>query len=210
MDLVTVVLFALAVSTDGFVVGIAYGVKAIKIPVFSLLVISAASALAVTFSMLCGRGLIMVLPEGSSSKAGAVLIIGIGIYFLLRAWGERLHHLADEGKPLWSVAIKPMGVIIQILKEPSQADMDASGEISIREAFFLGLALALDALGAGIGIAMAGINIFFTAIAVGMLKFVLVNSGVWLGRSIEMGVIQNYSSVIPGIIFMIIGLIELF
>ena len=47
MNYLTIALFALAVSADGFAVGIAYGIAKIRIPVFSLLVISLASALAV-------------------------------------------------------------------------------------------------------------------------------------------------------------------
>ena len=55
MELISSILFGLAVSADGFAAGMAYGVKKIKIPIFSLLVIALASALAVSISMFCGR-----------------------------------------------------------------------------------------------------------------------------------------------------------
>ena len=61
MEFLVVVMFALAVSADGFVVGLSYGLNKIRIPVLSLVVIAFASCLAVTASMLVGQGL-MIYP----------------------------------------------------------------------------------------------------------------------------------------------------
>lgn len=210
MELIAVILFALAVSADGFVAGIAYGINKIRIPLFSLVVIALASACAVTISMICGKGLASILPDFVASAAGALILLVIGIYFLLRACREKIAGLEGNGEdPLVILNIRSLGIIIHILKEPSSADLDASGEISAREAFFLGFALALDALGAGIGVAMAGFNILFTAIAVGMLKFILINSGIIIGRVIRHERWKTVSSVIPGMIFITIGILEL-
>jgi len=208
LELLTAFLFGLAVSVDGFAAGVAYGVKKIRIPVISLLLISLASALAVTFSMLCGRGLASVLSEDLSCRLGAIAITGIGFYFLIQAFREKINSIDKEDKTIWSLNIKPLGIIIQILKEPARADFDQSGEISVREAFFLGMALALDAMGAGIGVAMTGLNILYTVIAVGVLKFILVKTGLLLGAYINHGLIKSLSAVIPGLIFIVIGVME--
>ncbi len=209
LELLTAVLFGLAVSADGFAAGVAYGVKRIKIPLLSLLVIALASALAVCFSMLCGQGLATLLPAGWAGKIGALLIAGIGCYFLLQAACEKINGVeGEEDQPILSLSIKPLGIIIQILREPAWADFDKSGVISAREAFFLGLALALDALGAGIGMAMTGMNIFYTVLAVGVLKFILVNLGLFIGAYFSHGLIKSLSAIIPGLIFIIIGISE--
>lgn len=210
MEFLAPVLFALAVSADGFMVGIAYGIRKIRIPVLSLVVVSIASALAVTVSMICGRALAYFLSPEMASYLGAGLIITIGGYFLLQAGREIICSLEyNEEVPLISLEIKSLGIIINILKEPSSADLDCSGEISLREAFFLGVALAMDALGAGVGIAMAGYNILFTAISVGMLKFILVNSGLILGRIVQSERFKNFSSLAAGLILIAIGIAEL-
>ncbi len=209
MELLTAILFGLAVSADGFAAGIAYGVKKIKIPAISLLVIALASALAVTFSMLCGQGLAAVLPSGLASRVGAVTIIVIGCYFLLQAFSKKVSEVEGEDEqPILSLSIKPLGIIVQILREPARADFDKSGMISTGEAFFLGLALALDAMGAGIGMAMTGLNILYTVLAVGVLKFILVNLGLLIGTFFNHGLIKSLSAVIPGLIFIIIGVSE--
>ena len=210
MDYLTIVLFALAVSADGFAVGMAYGIGKIRIPFFSLLVISLASALAVSLSMLCGKGLAELLSPQMSSYVGAIIILGLGIYFLLTAGKEKINSLENsQEEPLLAFSIKPLGIIVQILKQPSRADFDCSGEISTSEAFFLGLALAMDALGAGIGIAMTGSNILYTAICVGMLKFILVNSGIFLGSKINARELKAVTALVPGLVFVAIGIMEL-
>ncbi|MBP8820055.1 MAG: sporulation membrane protein YtaF [Syntrophomonadaceae bacterium] len=210
MDYLTIALFALAVSADGFAVGMAYGIGKIRIPFFSLLVISLASALAVSLSMLCGKGLTELLSPQMSSYVGAIIILGLGVYFLLTAGKDKINSLENsQEEPLLAFSIKPLGIIVQILKQPSRADFDCSGEISTSEAFFLGLALAMDALGAGIGIAMTGSNILYTAICVGMLKFILVNSGIFLGSKINARELKAVTALVPGLVFVAIGIMEL-
>jgi len=210
MDYLTIALFALAVSVDGFAVGMAYGIGKIRIPFFSLLVISLASALAVSLSMLCGKGLAELLSPQMSSYIGAIIILGLGVYFLLTAGKDKIGSLEkSHEEPLLAFSIKPLGIIVQILKQPSRADFDCSGEISTSEAFFLGLALAMDALGAGIGIAMTGSNILYTAICVGMLKFILVNSGIFLGSKINATKLKAVAALVPGLVFIAIGILEI-
>lgn len=212
MEWLIVCLFASAVSADGFMVGVAYGLKQIKIPVLSLAVIALSSALAVTLSMLCGMALASFFTPDTAYFIGAAILIVIGAYFLLQACRQRILNLdlaKGEESPLLSLNVKSLGIVIQILKHPSDADMDSSGEISTKEAFFLGLALAMDAFGAGIGVAMAGFNILLTAICVGVLKFILINSGLYLGRILQNERINNLSSLVTGLILIAIGVSEL-
>lgn len=209
MEYLAALLFALAVSADGFAAGVAYGIKRIRIPVIPLLVIAISSAAAVSVSMILGTGLAAILAPWWASRLGALLLIGIGCYFLMGAFRETINNLpVDPQQPLFSFSIKTLGIIVHILKEPSTADFDSSGEISVREAAFLGLALALDALGAGIGIALTGMNILFTALCVGMLKFILINSGMWIGQYCKGSRVTGAASLLSGFILVVIGLME--
>jgi putative sporulation protein YtaF len=207
LQILAILLFAIAVSADGFMVGIAYGVKKIRIPTSSLIVISFASALAVTVSMVCGKVLASFFPSSFAKMIGAAMLIIIGIYFLLQYGRQKISGIAcAEEEPLWSLNVRSLGIIIHILKYPSTADFDSSGEISAREAFFLGTALAMDAFGAGIGMALAGFNILFTALGVGVLKFILVNAGLLVGRMVGNERTQGVSALISGCILMAVGI----
>lgn len=209
MELLAILLFALAVSGDGFMVGVAYGIKKIKIPLLSLAVIALASTLAVTASMVLGKGICYFISPRLASTIGAVMIMLIGLYFILQAVRQKICSLeSDTEDPLLSLNIKSLGIIIQILKKPSTADFDHSGEISLKEAFFLGLALAMDAMGAGVGLAMTGMNILFTAISVGMLKFTLVSCGLNVGGRIQNERWQGINALLTGLILLTIGIFE--
>jgi putative sporulation protein YtaF len=70
----------------------------------------------------------------------------------------------------------------KILMEPQEADLDNSGSINSKEAFFLGLALASDAFGAGIGVALTGFNPWVTSLMVGVSKFFLISLGLFWGH----------------------------
>ena len=210
MEYLAILLFALAVSNDGLVAGMSYGINKIKLPVVPLLIISSASGLAVSVSMLLGKGMAVIIPAGIAGRVGALFIILVALYFLMQACRSRLETLAvGKEEPILAFNIKPMGVIVQILKEPSKADIDSSWEISLREAFFLGLALAMDALGAGIGVAMAGFNILYTALAVAVLKFILINTGIILGKAVKTEAFKKIFVWVPGIILLSIGIIEI-
>ncbi len=209
MEYLAILFFALAVSNDGFVAGMSYGVNKIKVPLLPLLIISSASGLAVSASMILGKGMAALMPSEVTGRLGALFIIIVALYFLMQACRSRLETLAvDEEEPILAFNIKPMGVIVQILKEPSRADMDCSGEISFKEAFFLGLALAMDALGAGVGVAMAGFSILYTALTVAVLKFILISGGIIFGRVVKAQALKRVFIWIPGIILLAIGIIE--
>ncbi len=209
MNFWAAILVGLAVSMDGFMVGIAYGVRKIRIPLRSMLIIILASVAAVSLSMIFGKALTMILPIDTAAKLGSVLLIALGIYFLLNGLREKIENIdKDEEEPLLTFNIKILGIMVQILKEPTCADFDASGEIGGREALFLGLALSMDAFGAGIGLALAGLNILHTALCVGMVKFILVNTGIILGEFLSGDRFQAFASMVPGFILVGIGLIN--
>jgi len=209
MALTAMVVFALAVSADGFGVGVAYGVRNIKIPFLSLAVICLASMLVVSVSMGLGRGIAFYLTPRAASLVGAIILTTMGLWLV----GQALQGNPQEDEAdttIFSLRIRPLGIMIQILREPARADFDASGEISTREAFFLGLALAMDAMAAGMGIAMAGYNILATALLVGTAKFFLVNAGLKLGKFAANGFLKKVSGVISGIILLSLGIYEMF
>lgn len=211
MGVIATVLFALAVSTDGFMVGLAYGTRKINIPAMSLSIIALASALAVAISMLAGKVLAYIIPEAWNIIIGASILIIIGFYFLLGASKDKIGSLpTDEDGQLISFKVRPLGIMVQILKEPVTADFDGSGVISMKEAFILGLALALDALGAGFALAMSGASILFTTLTVGVLKFILVNSGLFLGKFLTNTKFKTVLPFFPGLIFITLGLLEIY
>lgn len=207
------ILFAFAVSLDGFGAGVAYGMRRIKIPWISLVVISLASTLAISISMFFGHFLGSYFSTIWAERIGSIILISMGCWIIFQAYstakvGNKAHcdQLVEEEEPIITINIKFLGIVIQVLKQPEKADFDDSGVINLKEAAVLGFALAMDALGAGFGAAMAGYTPFLTPIAVGLFKFLLVTSGLYLGATKISTKFGSTVAFVPGLVLIILGI----
>jgi len=225
---VSLLLLSFAVSLDGFGVGITYGVRKILIPVFSVFIISACSGLIILLSMMVGVAISEWMSPHGASAVGAVILIGIGLMALIQfirrnKQDNKEQRLIDEGSgtikgtaelapdvPVLRIELKVFGFIIQILRTPSAADMDRSGTISAGEAFFLGMALSLDAFGAGIGAALVGFPPLLTAVLIAAASGLFLWSGTKVGFWASGWRWVKQMSILPGIILIIMGLFKLF
>ena len=98
--------------------------------------------------------------------------------------------------------------IINILREPAAAGFDRSGTINHFEAVFLGLALALDALGAGFGAGMIGFSGPSAPLLIGLLSILLVFTGSFFGKRLG-NVLPQHFKVVPGLIILFLGILNL-
>jgi putative sporulation protein YtaF len=225
LQVLSIIIFAIALSFDGFGVGIAYGIKKIKIPLKSLLVISLTSSTAIGTSMVLGNWISSVVAPTVAEGIGALILIAIGGWLLYQSFqSQKINPVPDneevagtdsEGEnPLTKEDSGEQDslyrVQIQIIRKPVLADIDHSGTISPKEAVFLGLALAMDALGAGIGAAMAGFSIILTVFIVGLVKFILVSLGGIIGRRYCANWLGNRATIFPGLVLIFLGLLNLY
>ncbi|HBX24591.1 MAG TPA: sporulation membrane protein YtaF [Desulfotomaculum sp.] len=216
MELLALALFALALNMDSFAAGVAYGVRNIKLPVTSLAIISIMSMGAITMSMLMGSALAGYFSPIFAHRLGGVILLLIGLWVLIQSLQEsrrknRGKETPDEDNPstIIKIHIRSLGLVIQILREPSRADLDKSGTISSKEAVLLGLALALDAFAAGFAVSMLGFSILPTALMVGIGHFALTYLGLQAGMgAIATGLSQKIST-LPGFILIALGLFKI-
>lgn len=218
MVFLMVIIFALSLSLDALSTGVAYGIKNIKVPIGSLLIICMVSVMAISVSMMLGHVMTNIFSISFTHHLGGAILLVIGLWMLFQRWQEtRL-----ESKPgrneikkqqaeqtLLQIRIKAMGLIISILREPAEADLDKSGQISAREAVLLGFALAMDAFGAGFAVAMLGFNPLFTALMVGISQFILTSIGLVLGRVFVNSPLGAKIAASPGFIFIAMGLYKM-
>jgi putative sporulation protein YtaF len=202
LEFLSVAAFAVALSLDGFGVGVAYGMRKIKIPILSLVVISLTSSIAIGISMLFGHLVAKYISIKAAEIVGALILISVGAWIVIQIRSKK----DTVSKELLNLRIKPLGLVIHILREPTIADFDKSGIISIKEALILGFALAMDSLGAGFGAAMAGFKPLLTIPVVGMAKFFLVNLGVYTGRNCVSNWLGERTAGLPGWVLILLGL----
>ncbi|MEW5898659.1 MAG: manganese efflux pump, partial [Bacillota bacterium] len=84
-----------------------------------------------------------------------------------------------------------------------------SGEISAREAFLLGFALAMDSFGAGFAACLLGFDLVLTAALVGIGHILLTYLGLLAGRGFSTTWLGKQFSVLPGCILILLGLAKL-
>jgi putative sporulation protein YtaF len=89
------------------------------------------------------------------------------------------------------------------------ADIDKSGAITGVEAFLLGVALSLDAFGAGIGAALLGFSPIAMSILVACMSSLFVSIGIKSGYLFSKFDWMDKFSCLPGIILIMIGLWKL-
>ncbi|WP_440118366.1 manganese efflux pump [Paenibacillus sp. QZ-Y1] len=249
---ISLLALALALSLDGFGVGITYGLRRTKIPLLSIAVISICSGLVIALSMQVGVLLSHVVSPDVASMVGAVILIGIGAWSLLqliRKHGKEpleadtrmgegkntivtgmeiaqealskgrnqvlaldLAQSASSGsleRMVFTLELRKLGVVIQILRSPSKADMDNSGSISAQEAMWLGIALSLDAFGAGLGAALLGFPTLWTALVIALFSGAFLSLGMRVGLRFAALRWMRRLSVLPALLLMIMGIMKL-
>lgn len=204
--LFSLLLLALAVSLDSFSVGFTYGLRKMRIPIKSIVIIACCTAVTLITAMLLGHLLQQLISPEFAEKVGGIILIGLGgwvIYQFFRS--EKEQEVMPHEKVILNFEIKSLGIVINILKKPMVADFDKSGTITGVEAFMLGLALSLDSFGAGIGAAMLGFSPLYLSLAVSLLSTGLVFAGMKLGAVLSAKSWLQKLSFLPGIVLIIIG-----
>ncbi|MBM7648853.1 putative sporulation protein YtaF [Bacillus ectoiniformans] len=201
-------MLAAAVSLDSFSTGLAYGFKKLKLPVKSSVILSLCSAGSLLIAMAAGHLISRFLDESFAERLGGFILIALGVWVLWQFFHEGKQEKTMEEKRLIQLEIKSLGVVIQILKRPADADLDSSGTITGIEALLLGLALSLDAFGAGIGAAMLGYSPLLLASAVAIMNLLFVSGGLWCGRVFAHVKWMQRMAFFPGILLIVIGMMK--
>ncbi|WP_020620604.1 MntP/YtaF family protein [Paenibacillus daejeonensis] len=236
--MVSLVMLACAVSLDGFGVGVTYGLRRIRIPLLSILIIACCSGFVIGVSMVAGQWLSNYLSPVAGQWIGAIILIGIGLFaiiqFVRRAGNETEErqengqHKTDEpgigssdgGLSLEEqqtlsptmvmiVELKRLGIVIHILRKPQAADMDRSGTISASEALLLGCALSLDAFGAGLGAALLGFSPLWTSLLIAVASGSFLLIGLRVGFRFATSNRMRALSLLPGLILVMMGILKL-
>jgi len=210
MEIIAILALAFIVSLDGLAAGAAYGARKIKLPQVAVVLVSLTSACTMYISMSVGSALRDLFSERFASITGAALLISLGVYFLVQQGKPQPQLIcSDAERDILHVRIASLGLVIRVWHDPLLADSDKSGGINPAEAVILGLALALDAFGAGLGAALTGLAPFLTAVFIGLFKFLMVNAGLYTGEYMSRFFAPQVISLLPGILLMVLGVSHL-
>lgn len=200
VDIIGILLFALAVSLDGLGVGSVYAIRRIHLPASSLAVIGLISFLASLLSVALGKSFGDFIDGKISGIAGGILLLGLGIWQVSRSSGG-----LRSKAPQLSSGEGPES-LLSLLGHPEEADRDRSGSLSYMEAGLLGLALALDATCASFALGMSGVWSWGLPFLVGGVSLALVWIGLRLGRLVMRYCRGEIWDWLPGLILIGLGI----
>ena len=171
-------------------------------------------------SMLLGSVLAPILPEALATGLGGAILIMIGVWAFVQIWLQQKSEAEEdmlapptvpqpEERRLLHIELRRLGLVIDILRTPSRADVDRSGIITASEAALLGAALSLDAFGAGIGAAFIGLSPWLTAPVIALFSAVFLWVGIGTGKMFASFDWVKKLSFLPGLILIALGLSKL-
>lgn len=178
----SVILLALSLSIDSLGIGTSYGIRNIKIHLVPRIIISLISFVFTYVSIKAGSFITLFLPDNAGKTAGCLMLMVMSIYI----------------------------VFSNLLKKPECFDRDSSQSIDIKEAVFLGTALSMDSIGAGICCAAVGFNSIIIPDLVAVCQFIFLSGGILLGRKITTlcKLPSKIFSVMSGVLLFAVALIK--
>jgi len=183
-------LCAISSNLDTLTVFVSFGMKKVKISFPAALVISLISTFGTFISMFFGDLIINRINSAAFTWAGAIILMGIGVWFIISGIREIIGHNAA----------------LSMISNPEAADLDHSGSIELKESIPLSFALTVNNLGLGAAAGGAGLNIWVTTLFTFLFTFFSMKIGAGFGRSFLAYWLGKYASLVSGCIILLIGL----
>lgn len=211
MYILSVLLFVISATLDNLVVGIAYGIKKLKILPLSNILIAFISCAGTLISMEIGKFICAFIPGCNGNVIGGSILILFGLWLIFSSFKSNV----KKEEPLNFNENQNMlecykSHCEELLINPEKADMDNSGNIDLKESLFLGLVLALNNMGLGIGASIAGLSITLTCIFTFVFSLITLPLGYILGKKFLSRFLESKANLISGLIIILLGLYEMF
>ncbi|MDP4143742.1 MAG: sporulation membrane protein YtaF [Bacillota bacterium] len=197
MHILSSILFALSSNTDNFTIGIAYGIKKLRINIISNIMIAIISCIGTFASMYFGKIISRFMPEYMANYLGSIFLILIGVYGIITSLKESYNR---STKFSYS----------NLIDNPENVDFNNSGCIDFKESVVLGISLTINNIATGIGASIAGLNIIVTCILTFLFSIAFISLGYNLGLKFLYKTSTRNSGIISGLIILCIGVYEFF
>ncbi len=191
MHLLSVILFAVSSNLDNLVVGLSYGLKKVHISLLSSMLIGSITFGGTILSMTLGKKLLPFLPQKAAQLLGSAIILGMGVYgilcFLMKSRQPDCHQDGQLSKPNFSPR-----------------------SLKVHESIILGMALAVNNIGLGIGASISGLGAIPASAGSLCCSMIFLTVGNHAGKRWLSGFIGRYAEPIASVVMLVLGLYELF
>ena len=186
MSLLTIMLLALAMSSDAFAVALCRGISLKSTPFLGALKI----------------GVLFGIIEAMTP------LLGWLIGYIALQYIEKWDHWVVFAIMLF-LGINMIYSSLKSSDEDDQQEPISSNKKSFFMLIFTAISTSIDAFAVGVGLAMANVNIYFTASMIGLATCAMVTAGLLLGKKIGC-VVGKKAELLGGLVLIFIGVITLY
>lgn len=145
-----------SICIDAFVASIAYGSNKIKIPLISSMVISIIGSMVLGISLLLGGLIKDYLPGTLPIALSFSILMILGVYRLFEGLFKTYIQKHINLDKALTFRLFDFNFILQVYADETQADLDKSKVLSVKESLYLAIALSFDSLAVGFGSSLVG------------------------------------------------------
>jgi putative sporulation protein YtaF len=194
--LMAMIAIGIAANLDNAGVGIAYGVKKIRVPFMANTVIAMMGFLLALVGGLLGDWISLWLPPFICNLIGMVVLVTIGVWVLIQPLLDKKSKQQPTNRNLLS----------RILRNPEEADMDGSKSVGFIESILLGITLSINNLAGGFDAGITHLNIWATSFISGALSFLCVGLCAYWGARFAADKLGKQANAVSGVLLILVGL----
>lgn len=186
---------ALSLSLDALGVGLSYGLRQIRFPLLSRILLAAETAILLYFFLQMGTLLTQLFPPMLAELCGIGFLFGFGLFLCVQSFCKH----------------PKSGSFFSFVRKPSACDTNHSAVLEPKEALLLGLVLSVDACGVGIGAGAASLTVSLLPVLAALLQTAFLALGSLLGKRFLQSNRMNEKQcgLLSGIIFLSIATMRL-
>ena len=192
--LIASIVLAISTNLDNLAVGVAYGIKQVKIDLKANLAIALLSGLSTFMAMSLGDRIAQILPPILARATGSTLLILIGLLATWEVYRRQSQDLSPE---------QPSQT------QPWLADNDRTPQrMTLLQAVMLGIALTLTNFSTGLAAGMAQLDLVLTSGLSSFSSLLTIGGGVFLGAIATTQIPQHRLEWASGLLLIGLGLSE--
>lgn len=193
----------ITLSLDTFIAGISMGMEKVKVPIYSIILLSLVGTFFLLISCLFGEQISYFLPSNYIKFISTSLFFILGIHKILDVLCKRIHTTQ------YKVHFSNFECILCIYHNPKVADLDHSKTLSIKELILLGTALSFDNLTVGLLLGLWSYSITLLIIFNFLISFFLFFIGSRLSYFLSNTNSERFT-ILSGFIFIMVGIYRIF
>lgn len=195
-------ILVIALSIDSFLAALAYGTKRIRIPITSAVLVSVIGTVFLGLSLFAATLLQQFIPQQFCLIVSFIMFLLMGLSCIFQGIIKKI--LKEHDNKQVKLHYSGISFVLNIYLDETCADSDQNYHLSLREAFYLAIALSIDSLVSGFAFGISIVNPLPVLLCNLCIGIFVILFGAWMGKKIAYRQKRDLSW-ISGILFLMLA-----